>query len=127
MRRVGDLRVAGIGIALFGGGVMFWLVPSIPTVLAGTAVAGVGIVWAIVAISTAYQKRSPAHMQGRVAAAANMLFSVPQTISIAVGAILVSVLDYRVELLIIGAVFLSSSVYLLTRGSSEPRLDAALA
>jgi MFS family permease len=127
LRRVGDLRVAGIGIALFGGGVMFWLVPTIPTVLAGTAVAGVGIVWAIVAISTAYQRRSPAQVQGRVAAAANMLFSVPQTISIAVGAILVSVLDYRVELLIIGAVFLSSSVYLLTRGSSEPRLDAALA
>jgi MFS family permease len=127
LRRVGDLRVAGIGIALFGGGVAFWLLPNVVTVCFGTAVAGVGIVWAVVAISTAYQRRSPATMQGRVAAAANMLFSVPQTLSIAAGAILVSVLDYRVELLIIGAVFLASSAYLLTRVAPEPQADPALA
>jgi MFS family permease len=127
LRRVGDLRVAGIGVALFGGGVAFWLAPNVVTVCAGTAVAGVGIVWAVVAIATAYQRRSPAQVQGRVAAAANMLFSVPQTISIAVGAILVSVLDYRVELLIICAVFLVSSAYLLTRVPPEPQADPALA
>jgi hypothetical protein len=127
LRRAGDLRAAGIGITLFGGGVMFWLVPNIVTVPAGSAVAGVGIVWAIIAIATAYQRRSPGHVQGRVSAAANMLFSVPQTISIAVGAILISVLDYRVELLIIGGVFLLSARYLLTRGQPEPQLDAALA
>jgi hypothetical protein len=41
----------------------------------------------MVALATAFQVRSPSHVQG-VSAAANMLFSVPQTISIAVGAAL---------------------------------------
>ena len=61
-----------------------------PSCSPSTAVAGVGIVWAVVSLSTAYQRRSPNEVQGRVAAAANMLFSVPQTIGIAVGAALIT-------------------------------------
>jgi MFS family permease len=119
MRRLGDLRLTGIGIALFGAGVAFWMVSNATAVLAGTAVAGVGIAWAVVALGTSYQRRSPSHMQGRVAAAANMLFSVPQTISIAAGAGLVLVLDYRVELGIMAVVFFAAAAYLLTRPAEE--------
>jgi len=115
MQRVGDLRLSGIGIALFGLGDCLWLVPNEPLVLAATAVAGVGIVWAIVALATAYQRRSPSHVQGRVSAAANMLFSLPQTISIAVGAALITVVDYRVEIVAMAVVFVLSAAYLLTR------------
>jgi MFS family permease len=115
MQRIGDLRLSGIGIALFGIGDCLWLVPSVPVVLASTAVAGVGIVWAIVALATAYQRRSPDHMQGRVSAAANMLFSVPQTISIAAGAALITLVDYRVEIVAMAVVFVLSAAYLLTR------------
>ena len=43
----------------------------IALVLVAAAIAGLGIVWAIVSLATAYQVRSPSHMQGRVAAAAN--------------------------------------------------------
>jgi MFS family permease len=115
MRRVGDLRLAGIGIALFGLGDSLWLFPHEWLVLGATAVAGLGIVWAIVALATAYQRRSPSEVQGRVAAAANMLFSVPQTISIAVGAALITVIDYRIEIVAMAAVFLVAAAYLLTR------------
>jgi hypothetical protein len=76
-------------------------------------------VWAIVAIATAYQKRSPQAIQGRVAAASNMLFSVPQTISIAAGAVLITLVDYRVEILAMFAGIAVSSVYLLTRNFSR--------
>jgi MFS family permease len=120
MRRIGELRQAGIGVLLFGLGDSMWLVPRTGLVLAGTAVAGVGIAWAIVALATAYQVRSPGHMQGRVAAAANMLFSVPQTISIAVGAALITIIDYRIEIVAMAVVFLVAAIYLLTR----PREDA---
>jgi MFS family permease len=115
MRRIGDLRLAGIGIALFGVGDCIWLIPDVTAVLAATAVAGVGIVWAIVSIATSYQRRSPSHVQGRVSAAANMLFSVPQTISIALGAALITLVDYRVEIVAMAAVFLLAAAYLLTR------------
>ena len=116
MRRVGDLKLAGIGIALFGVGDCLWLIANETVILAATAVAGLGIVWAIVALATSYQRRSPSEMQGRVSAAANMLFSVPQTISIAAGAALITLIDYRVEIIAMAVVFLIAAVYLLTRG-----------
>lgn len=120
LRRVGDLRLAGLGIALFGAAALLWLVPSTAVVLAATPVAGVGIVWAVVSLATAYQRRSPSHVQGRVAAAANMLVSVPQVIGIAAGAALITVLDYRVEILAMAAVFLAAAVYMLTRAPEKP-------
>jgi MFS family permease len=130
LRRLGDLRLAGLGIALFGFGESLWIVPSTALVLVAAAIAGLGIVWAIVALATAYQVRSPSDMQGRVAAAANMLFSVPQTISIAVGAALITILDYRVEIVAMAVVFFAASLYLLTRASDEAverEVDATLA
>jgi len=127
MRRVGDLRLAGIGIALFGVGDCFWLVPNETVVLAATAVAGLGIVWAIVALGTAYQRRSPSQVQGRVSAAANMLFSVPQTISIAAGAALITVVDYRFEIVAMAVVFLLAAAYLLTRRGEAIEAEPALA
>jgi MFS family permease len=128
MRRIGDVRLAGVGIALFGVGGVFWMIPSTGVVLASTAIAGAGIVWAVVSLSTAYQRRSPNHVQGRVAAAANMLFSVPQTVGIAVGAALITVVDYRVEILAMAVVFLISAGYLLTRrAEDDAEVEPALA
>ena len=120
MRRIGDLRLAGLGTVLFGVGDSLWLLPR----LAGRSsrrrrVAGVGIAWAVVALATAYQRRSPMEVQGRVNAAANMLFSVPQTISIAVGAALITVVDYRLLIVVMAAVFALAAVYLLTRREEE--------
>jgi MFS family permease len=127
LRRFGELRACGIGTTLFVLGDALWLVPSLPVVLVSMAVAGLGIVWAIVAIATAYQTRSAQALQGRVSAAANMLFSVPQTISIAVGAALVTLIDYRIEIVLMGAGTLLCSLYLLTREREEQQAEPALA
>ena len=124
MRRIGELRQAAIGLLLFGVGDALWLVPSLGVVLPAMALAGVGIVWAVVALATAYQRRSPTDMQGRVAAAANMLFSVPQTISIAAGAVLITLIDYRIEIVAMALVFAVASVYLLTRRDDERAAEA---
>jgi MFS family permease len=127
MRRIGELRVAAVGIALFAVGDGLWLIPSLPVVFAAMAVAGLGIVWAVVAIGTAYQRRSALTMQGRVNAAANMLFSVPQTISIAAGAALISIVDYRVEVVAMALGTTLCSFYLLTRRVEEPEVDVETA
>jgi MFS family permease len=127
LRRLGDLRTLGIGIVLFAVGDLLWLILSLPVVLVAMAIAGCGIVWAVVALSTAYQRRSPQHVQGRVAAASNMLFSVPQTISIATGAALISVVDYRVEIVAMAIGTVLSAAYLLTRRLREPETTLELA
>jgi MFS family permease len=127
LRRLGDLRTLGIGIVLFAVGDLLWLILSLPVVLVAMAIAGCGIVWAVVALSTAYQRRSPQDLQGRVAAASNMLFSVPQTISIAVGAALISLVDYRVEIVAMAIGTVLSAAYLLTRRLREPETTLELA
>jgi MFS family permease len=123
MRRIGELRVAAVGIAVFAVGDGLWLIPSLPVVFVAMAVAGLGIVWAVVAIGTAYQRRSAQTMQGRVSAAANMLFSVPQTLSIAAGAALISIVDYRVEIVTMLVGTALCAAYLLTRRIEEPAVD----
>jgi MFS family permease len=119
MRRIGDVRVAGLGLAVFGAACFGLLIPSLDGVLPSGAVIGVGIAWAIVALATAYQRRSPQHVQGRVAAASNMLFSVPQTASIAAGAALITLIDYRIEIVIMALVTLLAALYLFTRSETE--------
>jgi MFS family permease len=115
MRRIGDVRLAGLGLSLFGVAAFGLLVSSVAAVLPAGAVAGTGIAWAVVALVTAYQRRSPQHVQGRVMAAANMFFSVPQTASIAVGAVLITLIDYRVEIVVVAVVTLAAAAYLVTR------------
>ena len=126
LKRIGDLRLTGIGILTFALGDGALLVPRLSVIAPAAAVAGVGIVWAVVSLATAYQRRSPGEVQGRVAAAANMLFSVPQTISIAVGAVLVTLIDYRIEIAIMTVATLAAAAYLLTR-RPEDAADVELA
>jgi MFS family permease len=128
MRKLGELRLAGVGLLLFGLGDALWLVPRLYVVLPAMAIAGLGIVWAIVALGTSYQRYSPGELQGRVSAAANMLFSVPQTLSIAAGAALITLVDYRVEIVAMGIVFAFASAYLLTRRrEAAAEIEPALA
>jgi len=58
---------------------------------------------------------------GRVSSAADLLVGTPQTISIAVGAALVSVIDYRIILLTIAAVMTLAPLYLTTRRERQQR------
>jgi hypothetical protein len=86
----------------------------------GVAVAGFGISWLIVGLMTALQVRTPLRLQGRVASAADVLISTPQTVSIALGAALVAVVDYRLLVVVEAVAVAFCAVYLLTR----PRLAA---
>ncbi|HKB93768.1 MAG TPA: MFS transporter [Gaiellaceae bacterium] len=119
MRRYGDVRLSGIGLALFGLASFGFLVPSLGAVLPSAVVFGAGVALLIVAAATAFQRRSPQSMQGRVAAASNMLFSVPQTASIALGAALVTLIDFRIEIVIMALVTLFAAAYLVTRSETE--------
>lgn len=116
LRRVGDVRLVGGGIALFALGALTLVSASEPAVLVGMAVAGGGISYLIVAFGTALQLRTPDALQGRVYSAADALTGTPQTVSIAVGAGLSTLVDYRLLVLAMVAVTAAAGAYLLTRG-----------
>jgi MFS family permease len=119
LRRLGDGRLVGFGMVLFAAGDLMLVSSLLAVVLLGMAVAGAGVSWMIVGFGTAIQRRSPQHLQGRAFSAADMLVGTPQTISIALGAALSTIVDYRLLLAAMAAAVLASASYLLTRGTFE--------
>ena len=69
---------------------------------------------------TAVQLRTPAALQGRVSSAADVLVGVPQTLSIALGAGLVGVVDYRALIVLMAAVTVACGAYLATAHLPPP-------
>jgi MFS family permease len=119
LRRLGDVRLVALGMAAFALGEVTFVSSSLALILAGTAVAGAGIAWVVVGVGTAIQLRSPARLQGRVASAADTIISTPQTVSIALGAALISAVDYRLLVLAEFGVTALCVVYLATRRIAE--------
>jgi len=115
MRRIGDLKLTGIGMLLFAIGDFSFVSSSLPLISVGIAVAGAGVSWFIVGLITALQVRTPLSLQGRVASAADLFISTPQTVSIAVGAALVALVDYRLLVVTEAVVVAASGAYLLSR------------
>jgi MFS family permease len=115
LRRLGDVKLVALGMALFAVGEATFVSTSLPLVLVGIAVAGAGIAWLIVGFGTAIQLRTPARLQGRVASAADTAVSTPQTVSIALGAALISAVDYRLLIVVEAVVTALCAVYLATR------------
>ena len=115
MRRLGELRLVGLGMALLAVGDLCLIAPSLGVVLVAGPVAGVGVAWAIVGFSTALQTRTPLPIMGRVSAAADLTLSVAQTTSIATGALLSTFVDYRILFSVMAVVVLCCASYLVTR------------
>jgi MFS family permease len=115
MRRTGEARTVGIGLAMIGVGSLALALPALVPVLAGTFVLGFGVPLFIVGWSTGLQRYTPARLQGRVNAAANLMLTGPQTASIGLGAILIAVVDYRLLLLVIFTGMAVAAAILLIR------------
>ncbi len=114
-RRIGEGPLCGFGLVLLALGSGLLMMTDLPPVFAGSAVLGASLPWIIVGYMTLLQRRTPAELQGRVSAAADTLTSIPQTASIAVGAALLGVVDYRLLLAAVAAVVSTAGIYLLTR------------
>ena len=120
LRSLGDVRVAGLGMAGFAVGELAFVSSSLPVVAVGVVVAGFGVSWFIVGLMTALQVRTPLRLQGRVSSAADVFISTPQTASIAVGAALIAVVDYRVLVVVESVAVTLCAAYLLTRRAVVP-------
>jgi MFS family permease len=124
MRRIGDVKLVGLGMGLFAVGELSFVSHSLPLVLAGIAFAGAGIAWLIVGYITAIQMRTPLRLQGRVLSASDTLVNTPQTISIALGALLTTLIDYRILVVLMAVVTAMAGAFLLSRRAIVPRESA---
>jgi Na+/melibiose symporter-like transporter len=119
LRRFGDGRTLGLGILLFAAGDSLFLIPLLGPVILGFLIAGIGVSWAVVSFGTAVQLRTPADLQGRVYSAADTLVGMPQTLSIALGAGLVAVVDYRVLIVAMALVTGACGIYMAIAGAPD--------
>jgi MFS family permease len=102
VRRAGEVAAAAIGVMLLGVTNFAFVYPSLWLAVPATIMFGAGLPWAIVGFNTLLQRRTPHEVLGRVSAATEMLIAGPQAVSIGVGAVLVSIVDYRLLFVVMG-------------------------
>lgn len=86
LARLTPVTVAATGAVLFAVGCLLQALPWWPTMIAGSVVIGVGLVWALIAAVTAVQTKTPDHLLGRVAATSNTVIFGPVALGIPLGA-----------------------------------------
>lgn len=113
VRRFGEVGSAVLAlVTMVVGTLVCATAHSMSVVLAGAAVLGLSLPVTFVALTTLIQVRSPREVIGRVSAAVEVLISTPQAVSLAVGSLLVGLLDYRTIFWTIAIVVLLGAVYI---------------
>ncbi len=124
VRRLGEVGGAVVGLATMAlATAVEASAPTMSVVLGGAVLLGVAIPWTFVAFTTLMQRRSPGHLIGRVSATVDVLLSTPQAISLAVGSLLVSLLDYRTIFWIIAVVMTLGALQIATTLRDQIRAD----
>lgn len=125
VRRLGEASLVGIALAVSALGAVLIIPPELATVVPGIVLIGVSVPWLVVGFTTLIQRRTPAELQGRVYSAADAMVTTPQTVSIALGAVLIGAVGYRSLLLVMAAVTALAATYLLTRPEPKAAPEAA--
>lgn len=95
LRRIREPRLLAGALANGCGGYLLVASGWLPAVLAGFAVFGLFLPWAVIATISMGQRWSPDHLQGRVASAITLLLFAPLPGTSAAGAVLLGALTYR--------------------------------
>lgn len=120
LRRIGEIGAASAGFALCALGLGLVGTALLPAVVAGAALAGLGLPTVLVANMTLLQRRTSNELQGRVIAASEAMIDIPFAISIGLGAVVISVIGYR-TIYLADAVVFAVVAALLLRSVHETR------
>ncbi|GAA2184559.1 MFS transporter [Micromonospora lupini] len=125
LTRRGPAAVGVAGTVLFAVGCLARCLPWWPATVAGAAVAGTGLPWALVAAVTAVQTHTPPALLGRVAATANTVMFGPLVLAIPLGAAAVH-LGGRPPLVAAAALCLTAAACLRPPRPRQPEESAPL-
>lgn len=115
MKRIGPGRLVGAGLTACGAAVLLMAVPNQYVVLAGAAVFGLGLPFAIVGAMTAVQLYTPNALMGRVSGAESLVVNGLQVIGISTGAALISAVFYRDLCYLVAGILALSAAYIFSR------------
>src|SRR5215475_11660088 len=115
MTRLGEVATVAIAIGSFGLCIGLIIYPSVVLAFIAMPLAGLANPPGFVAYNTVMQRRTRGPIMGRVSAAANMVIGSAQTLSMAAGASLIAIVDYKAMFAIISAALLVNSGVLWRR------------
>src|SRR5580658_5975917 len=113
MRRIGEYAIACAGFVLVGAGLAVSSAATLPTVVLGALLLGVGLPMVLVAELTVVQRHSAAELQGRAISASDAIINTPFTISIAIGAAIIGAVGFRIIYLGCAAAFIAVAIAFL--------------
>lgn len=116
VKAYGEVAAIAVGLALLAlgiGGMSF--APSLWLLLAWAIPFGVALPWLMVGYMTMLQRRTPQAQMGRVSTAAEVLLTVPQAVSLAVGSALIVFVDWRWLFALMALVTGLAAAYVLAR------------
>ena len=125
LRRMGGGVLFGVALACAGACGLLLAIPVLPVVAAAVVLFGLSLPWLLVSVVTVLQRVTPSEVLGRVSSAVDLLVGVPQTLSIALGAALVALVDYRLLLVACAALTIAAAAYMLTRPERAAELREA--
>lgn len=123
LRRMDELRVGGIGLALLSLSLIVLVTPALPIVVASMIAIGAGLTIFLIAHMTLLQRRTSAELQGRVLTASEGIMTIPYTLSLAFGAVVIALIDVRLIYVINAVVIGGASLLLLLSQVPQP-IDA---
>ena len=95
LARLGEVRLAAAALIGFGLAIGLNSTAQLSIVLPAGLCAGVGVAFYFVSYQTLLQRRTPLELQGRVFTASEAITTVPYSLSIAIGAAIVGIVDFR--------------------------------
>ena len=114
VRRLGEAGTVTVGMALLAVGLaVVALTSTLWVTLAAVVVLGYALPLMFIAFMTMLQRLTPHALMGRVSAAVETVMGTPQAVSLAIGALLVTVLDFHVIFAIMAGFTCASVIYLL--------------
>ena len=119
--RMSEPMLTGLGLCTTAAAVLLLTLPNLATALVAMVLAGLVGPWLSVAATTALQRRTPPAVLGRVAGAFQLALTIPQLISIGLGAALIAVVSYRVLLVTIAVVAAIAVGYLFSTPETRRR------
>jgi predicted MFS family arabinose efflux permease len=122
LRRVSEPVLIAMGLACVTVSMVGLMVPDLVPVLAGMIVAGFVSPWLNVAAVTAFQRRTPDAMMGRVFGVFGLALTIPQVASIGLGAALIAVVNYRVLLAVIAVTAALAGLFLVGQPGNRRRI-----
>jgi MFS family permease len=125
LHRLSEGMLTVLGLGCLAAGVLLLTLPSLELVLTGAVLVGFMIPWINVAATTALQRRTPSGLLGRVSGAFGLSLTVPQVMSVGLGAALIAVVSYRVLLVVIALVAAAAAAFLVSQPGARQRLAVA--